>query len=115
MGGQNEFLGEQGVTSIDTGAIREAASTLDRKLSAIGKEIGVLTSAHGQIPNYWMGSAEREYLTRYERMVTNLVNSFRPYVEMPKELIAYAEEYEEAHGLAVSIAAAIEPATWAEV
>ena len=105
---------EESFTSIDTGAMREAASGARDKLKAINAQAAELLANLKVMSTVWSGAAEKEYEETVSKAVTDVVASATVYGEITDDLEQIIEDYERAHGIATNVAQSIEKATWAD-
>jgi len=100
------------VTRVDTGAMREAASSIREHLKAIKAAQTELIDCQKRLSELWAASAEEEYDKALYQVVYNLIRSFNTYDFYPKDIDRFAEAREQADGTANRIAASIEQAHW---
>lgn len=106
---------EQNMTHVDTGAMREAAARIYKKLAKVSSIIETMSNGCEQLHTDWDTPAEKRYEERLRQLVGEVNNTLGVYAELPREINAYAAEYEYAHGVAVTLASMIEEPLWADV
>lgn len=111
----------QNMTSVDTGAMRETAASMENNLKAIAAAQKGLQEIEGTyIGDYpadggWDGAAANLYAQAMRTGIGSVITSYSAYANLLAYLKKATEEYERAHGIAVKEAESIEMATWADV
>lgn len=133
-----DYSHAENMTRVDTDGMRETAASIQGNLrsvkAALDELVGVFRLLYGspgggewqtvasQLLNkssgigegVWLGPASKAYNSVFNSKIAKIRSAYDLYAELPSYMILHAEEYERAHGIAVSVAESIEQATWAE-
>lgn len=133
------FSSEENISRVDTGAMREAAASIEGNLKSIeavlselagitrilngasgnggGAWAGVssqLLGSAGAGDGRWQGPAAEAYVAMLTKLLAAASSAKDLYAAIPSELRQHAEDYETAHGIALAAANGIKAVTWAE-